>query len=351
LNKPDDLTIEEIRNFSSKMVRFSTLLFSGGEPFLREDLDEIVRIFVTQNKVSSIAIPTNGINTFQVVSMVEKILNDRRNSGVIFSISPSIDGLEDMDAFMRGRHDAFSSVLETLKELGKLKKYHKNLYISPNTVFSADNASQIEPLIEVINKFDFVDFHNLEAIRPKLVQEYPVQGLDLRLLQKAHLLIARANTVRLESKVKSAKNILLRMRNLYSLIGRIGHLRYAQKIKEGFLSGKASLFNCPAGKTMCVIEANGDVRLCELRRPVGNLRDNYYDLGKILKSSRAVEEANCICNSVCNCTHTCFISEYINQMLKHFNLKTALAIIYHYIEFNSAASQKKFKSYINRMRI
>ena len=63
LNSGDDLSLGEIRKISLGIGNFTNLLFSGGEPFLREDLPEIVDIFISQNQVKNISIPTNGINT------------------------------------------------------------------------------------------------------------------------------------------------------------------------------------------------------------------------------------------------------------------------------------------------
>ena len=56
-------------------------------------------------------------------------------------------------------------------------------------------------------------------------------------------------------------------------------------------------FSCSAGNNICVIDADGEVRVCELKEPVGNLRDHNYDIRKILNKKQKHN---------CTCTHACF---------------------------------------------
>jgi MoaA/NifB/PqqE/SkfB family radical SAM enzyme len=333
LNKTDDLSLEEIKIFSSKMGNFSTLLFSGGEPFLRKDLSDIVEIFINHNKVKLISIPTNGINTETILLTTEKILNRIKSTKVKLSVNPSIDALENLSKILRGRDDAFLSVIETLKELGVLKKRFNNLAIAVNTVVSSDNLSDLANLIELIDGFKYVDFHNIEVIRPKFFNEYSKICFNLISLKKIHFLATRKYINRLRKDISNSRNAIRKLELIFKLSLRIGRLRYAQIIKEHFLSGKANLFRCPAGKDICVIESNGDVKLCELRESIGNLRDNRYNLRRILNSDEAQNIRNKIIKSCCNCTHICFIDEYINLGLRFLKINIIFLVLYHFLKY------------------
>ena len=46
LNRPDDLTVEELGGLSASLGRIETLNLSGGEPFLRKEFGEICRMFI-----------------------------------------------------------------------------------------------------------------------------------------------------------------------------------------------------------------------------------------------------------------------------------------------------------------
>lgn len=333
LNRNDDVSLEEIRKISLQLGFFSNLLFSGGEPFLRKDLPEIINIFVSQNKVKNIHIPTNGITTSSIVSTVQKILNDKRNSDVTFSVNPSVDALEPLDISLRGREDAFSSVIETIKELGKLKKYHKNLQVAVNSVFSNENYSDLKDLVKLIDGFDFIDFHNLEVMRPRALCDYSTVKVDLDGLKKLHLLILKLHEHRLKIRIIKTQNIFQYLRALARVVGWVGHIRYSQTIKEKFLNKKIGLFACPAGKEVCVIDSNGDIKICELRETLGNLRDNDYNINAVLRNQKTQSLRKEIIKSKCSCTHICFIDEYIHLGVKHINPKIILMIIYHYFKF------------------
>ncbi|HUS51890.1 MAG TPA: radical SAM protein, partial [Candidatus Bathyarchaeia archaeon] len=120
LNKKDkELSLEEIEKISSSMGPLLWLSLTGGEPFLRSDLGKIVKIFVKNNQVRHLSIPTNGYLTERIVSETEKIVS--QNPKTTFSISLSCDGPEKIHDLIRGKKGAFKRMVETAKELKSLK--------------------------------------------------------------------------------------------------------------------------------------------------------------------------------------------------------------------------------------
>src|ERR671929_823093 len=61
LNQPGDLTFAQIEKVSQTMPPITDLWLSGGEPTLRQDVDDIIRLFVENNGVRRVIIPTNGL--------------------------------------------------------------------------------------------------------------------------------------------------------------------------------------------------------------------------------------------------------------------------------------------------
>ena len=57
-----------------------------------------------------------------------------------------------------------------------------------------------------------------------------------------------------------------------------------------------------------VLDARGEVRMCELRDPVGNVRDANYDWSQLWFSPAADEQRRSIRAKECHCTHSCFMS-------------------------------------------
>lgn len=90
---------------------------SGGEPFLREDLPEVVRVISKTSPQAKIIISTNGLSPSLIKKQIEKIVKYRRNIG----IAVSLDGIGRIHDELRGFAGAYGLVLETvriLKELG-----------------------------------------------------------------------------------------------------------------------------------------------------------------------------------------------------------------------------------------
>ena len=67
--------------------------------------------------------------------------------------------------------------------------------------------------------------------------------------------------------------------------------------------------SCTAGETSAVIDFDGRVRACELREPIGNLRDYDMNLKAFWDTpARAAEPIQIACDQ-CWCTHVCFIHD------------------------------------------
>jgi MoaA/NifB/PqqE/SkfB family radical SAM enzyme len=74
LNRPGDLTFEQIERVSLTMPPVTDLWLSGGEPTLRQDADEIIRLFVENNGVRRVIIPTNGLLKARTHELVDRAL-------------------------------------------------------------------------------------------------------------------------------------------------------------------------------------------------------------------------------------------------------------------------------------
>src|SRR4051812_38254177 len=59
LNRPGDMTFEQLERVSKTMPAITDLWLSGGEPTLRRDVNEIVDLFVSNNGVRRLIVPTN----------------------------------------------------------------------------------------------------------------------------------------------------------------------------------------------------------------------------------------------------------------------------------------------------
>src|SRR5947209_16982523 len=72
LNSTDDLTVEQIGRISETAPLFRKLWISGGEPFLRAELAEIVAMFVRRNGVRNVNLPTNGLLPDKIFPIMDR---------------------------------------------------------------------------------------------------------------------------------------------------------------------------------------------------------------------------------------------------------------------------------------
>ncbi len=86
---------------------------SGGEPFLRKDLSEIVEVVKKTCPKARLVISTNGFLTPVIDKAMTKILKIAPDIGVAFSI----DGMGEMHNEMRGIPGGFDRVMDSIKLL------------------------------------------------------------------------------------------------------------------------------------------------------------------------------------------------------------------------------------------
>ena len=73
LNQGEALQPDHIQKISEAMGELVWLDISGGEPFLRKDIDQICRRFLNHNQAKFINIPTNALQTDVIRKSVEGI--------------------------------------------------------------------------------------------------------------------------------------------------------------------------------------------------------------------------------------------------------------------------------------
>jgi len=291
LNSGNELNIVEIKKISSQLGKIQVLLLSGGEPFLREDLFEVISLFIKNNGVKVVSIPTNGLLTAKIIEITQKL--SQAFPKITFSVNPSIDALYEKNDELRGVSGSFASSIKTIKELEKIKKQRKNVDIVVNTTVSNFNYRDIDKIIDFFKQFN-ITYHNFELLRgnPK---------------EKSALLPPLNEIKNIHLKAINARNYYIKKNSgwLEKIIV-LGVVKYTQSLKEKFIKTGVPQIKCSAGKNIVVLEPNGDVRLCELHPKIGNLRERNYNIEELLKNEKAGRMFKAV--EKCGCTHVCFIN-------------------------------------------
>jgi O-antigen chain-terminating methyltransferase len=126
--------IEAIENLN---ITNSEIFITGGEPFLKEDLEEFILEIVNNKKYNvRVSITTNGYFTEKIKSLIDKV-----NFKEKLSFSISIDGIGDMHNNIRGNSQAYKKAIDTVNMINEL-----GIEVSVNTVIQKSNISQLEEI-------------------------------------------------------------------------------------------------------------------------------------------------------------------------------------------------------------
>ncbi|MFB0560338.1 MAG: radical SAM protein [Candidatus Lokiarchaeia archaeon] len=137
IRQEDELSIDEIQKVSSTIGPMFLLFLTGGEPFLREDLSEIAKIFYLNNKILKYQIASNGMFTEKIISSLKQIAISC--PGAHTSLIISIDGVKDEHDRIRGVKGLFANAMQTIKEIQELAEFYRNVDVNATITLSAYN--------------------------------------------------------------------------------------------------------------------------------------------------------------------------------------------------------------------
>jgi len=302
-NRPE-LTLVEIDKISKGLKNLLYLTISGGEPTLRDDLPEIIKIFTQRNKVQFVTLPTNGVMSSRICDLVDKILYE--NPKVSFRIVLPLDGVGNLHDEIRGLSGNFNRLLETYYKLDHLRSKYDNFDLDVNTVLSNYNCGKVKEIIDFVDRTLNVDNHVLALVRGN-TREPRARIFTVKDAEEAiHLIEERSirNPYRRRDPGRDIiKALKLRMRDV---------------VLETLKKNRA-VIPCLAGRKMIMIDDIGDLYPCELLdKKIASLRAINFNMKKALFSSEAQKIKDWIIKSKCFCTFECAL-----QASVAFNLREA----------------------------
>lgn len=304
LNQRGDLTFEEIDTLSATMPPFKELWLSGGEPMMRERLDEIIGMFYHRNGVRTVNLPTNGLFEKRVMRLLHVIEHEMPELTV--NLNVALDGFRDTHDRIRGVPGNFDKAIAMLEALTPLRDRNPRVRLHVNSVITAHNIEELEALGWWLLDHADLDGQYFQIIRgdPK---EPELQGVSRDRLAAFYGAV---------KPIHERYGRRLGERHGGALKGRIKEFLYTQTLyfyytvqEENYERSTRWPMPCRAGQTILVIDYNGEVRACELRGKVSNLRDVGCDFSRLYPSPAMQRETAQIVEDQCWCTHICFIHD------------------------------------------
>lgn len=285
LNRPDDLTVDELRALSQELGRIENLNLSGGEPFIRPEFAQICSFFIRNNKVREIYVPTSGFFTERMERQIREVLAEP--SLRLLAIELSLDGMPEFHNRFRGHPESFERAMASYQMLEALQQTDARLRIHSISTVTADNVDEIRNLSAYLHHHcPAIDHHNLALIRgdrknPSLtgpdLQAYEALWSDMRLLWSD------------------------RERGRYG--GLVEPMLQWAKCRTA--KSQTQVVPCLAGRLSAVVYSNGDVSVCETHPPLGNLRERSFR--EIWHSVEANDLRRSIRAKECYCTNEVFL--------------------------------------------
>lgn len=303
LNKRfNELTLEEIDKITKTMDPILQLLLTGGEPYLRHDLDQIVKIFYENCKVPIMTIPSNG---WYLLKMDKQIRNMMEwCPKLTLNQQISIDGIGAdhnairMDKQIKGPENSFEKAIKTIKHLKELQKIYNRINIGIIITFTNENQKKFKNIVKEIYDLTKPDNITINLVRGDPKEKVNI-NLDLNLYREA---------VKYRDELFYNKKMSGHSRfkgNKLATAGRIMLNKLTNKIYEE----NKYVTPCYAGNLSGVMYPEGDVYPCEILgddHKIGNIRDFDLNFKKLWLSQKAKKEVKFIRKSKCYCTHECF---------------------------------------------
>jgi MoaA/NifB/PqqE/SkfB family radical SAM enzyme len=287
----DDMSVDEWRKVFANLGHSPFYLtFTGGEPFLRADLHEMVIAGAELCRPGVITIPTNGLLTKRILDQVDQICGAAPQAKI--GINLSLDGIGEEHDEIRQVPGNWERAMATWDGLKALQRQHENLVLSVHTVVSKFNTDRICDIVEGL-AFLAPDSYITEVAEERV--ELDTVGWDITPSPETYGPIADYLSARARATQTGGKRLAR-----FTQAFRAQYYQLAKRV----LQEQTQVIPCQAGWASGHIAPNGDIWTCCIRaEPVGNLRQTEYDLrpiwfeqvGEMRRLRKSIAAKECAC--------------------------------------------------------
>ena len=136
------------------------LTITGGEPFVRKDLTDIISQIIISSGVPRVSIKTNGFYLKRIKEYIPTLI--KRHPNTEFTLSISLDGPKEIHDKVRNFKGAYDSVVNTVDEMENTEL--KKIFLRLASVITTDNQSQLPDFLDKTDKWP-IDFHEIIMLR------------------------------------------------------------------------------------------------------------------------------------------------------------------------------------------
>jgi len=299
--KEDEISLETIKKLPP--MYFTNI--TGGEPFIREDLKDIVRIL--REKSDRIVISTNGYFTDRIIDLCKEFPD--------VGIRISIEGLEETNNKIRGLDNGFQRGYETLKTLRKMGMKDVGFGMTVQDM----NCHDLTKLYDISDKFGM---------------EFATASLH-----NSFYFVENNNIIHdREMVAKEFESLINKLLNSNS--PKKWFRAYFNHGLINYIYGQKRLLPCDMSFDTFFIDPFGDVMPCNGTRDkevMGNLNEQTWD--EVWNS----REAEAVRAKVRHCDRNCWMIGSVSPAMHKYIWKPALWVIKH--KFLRFFKKQKYSMY------
>ncbi len=291
--RESELTPGEYEKIATRLGQVNYLGLSGGEPFVRDDIDQIVSAFAANADLRVVDIPSNFYFRDRMIDAVEHL--SRKHPGLRIELQFSVDDLGPAHDKSRKVDGLFERAIDTFKALEGLRDRHPNVILKVNVVWLPENRQRLAEIKDQLGRQ--LNWDRFSLTWP----HFPVRSFGPTVPPKPDDVAAFAQTAKRLNGGPNYRSV----GRLYAAAAVSLHRVYHRLLQQAADKQKPVGNYCDAGRSIVVIGENGEVYPCEpLFEAVGNLRDFDYDLASVTRAAAATSFrqqhlGNCDCGWGC----------------------------------------------------
>jgi len=279
----NEMTPDEVARFFERWPQFRWVHLTGGELFMRRDLDDLVAaIQKSCRSLYLLNFPTTGWFGDKTISLVERTL--ARGVGRLM-ITISMDGPKELHDEVRGLQGSWERGIETFRRLRAIKR--SNFQTVIGMTLMPKNADKVDETLGAIRRV-VPDFKRSELhlnVGHESGHYFDNVGYNV---ENRHREILRA----IETHRTMTGNTLHPVKFLED--------RYQALVANYYETGKSPL-PCTALSSSCFIDAYWNLFACSIwDAKVGNLRENGFDLKALWESDQRRALRDDVVNERCS---------------------------------------------------
>lgn len=263
----DELTVDEIRAFFRKQPRFSWVNVSGGEIFLRSDIQDVFAAITEESRdLYVIDFPTHGQQTERIEAATRQLVGTRVPR--IF-VTVSVDGPPALHDEIRGVEGSFDKAMETFARLRKIRRRGYRPFLG--MTLQAKNVDAFDDLL---------------AAARRRIPDLHAREIHVNLSHESGHYYDNIGLEPLDADRASAAMAAIREHRGTSLHPVAWLERRYQSLADRYLRTGRTPVPCHAAASSIFVDSFGVVRPCTIYdKPLGSLRDHDFDLESLFDAA------------------------------------------------------------------